>query len=131
MRLRIRYTILALITIGVGLLVHLQGNVLGTAAQDITGDALYAMMIAWWVGVLVPDARLPSRSAISFAICATIEFSQLWHAPLLEAARATHIGRLVLGSGFDARDLAAYAVGIMMAAIVEKQVLRKILHSSD
>lgn len=122
MRLRIRYTILALITIGVGLLVHLKGNALGAEAQDITGDALYAMMIAWWVGALVPDARLLSRSAISFAICATIEFSQLWHTPLLEAIRATPIGRLVLGSGFNARDLIAYAVGVVAAAALESLV---------
>ena len=34
--------------------------------------------------------------------------SQLYHTPTLDAIRATQAGQLVLGSGFDPRDLAAY-----------------------
>jgi hypothetical protein len=33
--------------------------------------------------------------------------------------RATQVGHLVLGSGFEARDFAAYAVGVALAAVIE------------
>jgi hypothetical protein len=118
-RARATYVTLALATIGVGLLVHARGAALGPAARDVLGDALWAAMIAWWVGSLAPTARLGPRSAVAYAICVTVELSQLYHAPWLDAVRATTLGRLVLGSGFDPRDLAAYALGVGAAVLTE------------
>lgn len=116
---------LALLTIAAGLLIHLRGAVLGETAQDIIGDILYAMMIAWWLGALVPNARLISRSAGAYAMCAAVEASQLWHAPGITALRATRVGQLILGSGFDTRDLFAYAFGVATAALIELAMRRK------
>ncbi len=122
-RTRTSYIAAALLTITAGLLVHLRGEALGSAARDMIGDALWAAMIAWWVGALVPRARLPSRSAAAYAICAVVEVSQLYHTPWLDALRATTVGHLVLGSGFDPRDLAAYAVGVAGAGLFEVVIL--------
>jgi hypothetical protein len=36
--------------------------------------------------------------------------------------RATRVGHLVLGSDFDPRDLAAYAVGVAFAVMMERTV---------
>jgi hypothetical protein len=44
--------------------------------------------------------------------CFAVEFSQLIHLPMLDALRRTTLGYLVLGSGFDRRDLAGYAGGV-------------------
>lgn len=118
-RARATYIALALTTIGVGLLVHLRGTALRPAARDVLGDALWAAMIAWWAGALAPSARLGPRSAVAYAVCASVEVSQLYHGPWLDAARATQLGWLVLGSGFDPRDLAAYALGVGAAALLE------------
>ncbi len=122
-RTRTSYIAAALLTITAGLLVHLRGEALGSAARDMIGDALWATMIAWWVGALVPRARLLSRSAAAYAICAVVEVSQLYHTPWLDALRATTVGHLVLGSGFDPRDLAAYAVGVAGAGLFEVVIL--------
>lgn len=122
-RTRTSYIAAALLTITAGLLVHLRGEALGSAARDMIGDALWAAMIAWWVGALVPRARLLSRSAAAYAICAVVEVSQLYHTPWLDALRATTVGHLVLGSGFDPRDLAAYAVGVAGAGLFEVVIL--------
>jgi hypothetical protein len=111
------------VTIAFGLLVHLRGAMLGSTARDVMGDALWAAMIAWWVGALVPRAPLLQRCAAAYAICAVVEVSQLYHAPWLDAIRATTPGRLVFGSGFDARDLAAYALGVGAAALIEMTVV--------
>ncbi|HKW00104.1 MAG TPA: DUF2809 domain-containing protein [Vicinamibacterales bacterium] len=122
-RLRLTYVALALATIGIGLLVHEQGAGLGPVVRDVLSDALWAAMIAWWVGALVPRVGFAARSAIAYSICVAVEGSQLFHAPALDALRATTPGQLVLGSGFDARDLAAYAIGVAVAALLDVVVV--------
>lgn len=127
-RRRLAFLAGACLTIAVGLAVHLRGGALGPAARDVLGDALWAMMIAWWAGALAPRARLAIRSMASYAICAGVEVSQLYHAPALDAARTTVVGRLVLGSGFDPRDLAAYAAGVALAALLESMAVARRTH---
>jgi hypothetical protein len=124
-RTRTSYIAAALVTITAGLLVHLRGEALAPAARDVIGDALWAAMIAWWVGALVPSARLLRRSAAAYAICVVVEVSQLYHTPWLDALRATTMGHLVLGSGFDPRDLLAYALGVAGAVFLEAAVLAR------
>lgn len=116
---RIRFLALAAATMVTGLFVHFQGVALGSAARDVLGDALWAAMIVWLAGAVAPAARVVPRSISAYAVCVAVEFSQLDHAPALDTLRATRIGSLVLGSGFDARDLAAYAGGVVAAALLE------------
>lgn len=52
-------------------------------------------------------------------ICFAVEASQLFHTPGLDAFRATTVGQLVLGSGFDSLDLASYTAGVLAAALLE------------
>jgi len=118
------FVVLALGTIALGLGVHTYGAWLGTAARDVVGDALWAMMIAWWIGALAPSAPLRTRSAVALAIGVGVELSQLLHSPSLDAVRNTPAGQLVLGSGFDPRDLAAYALGVLAAAGLELALAR-------
>jgi len=56
---------------------------------------------------------------VALAFCCAVEFSQLWHTPWLNAVRRTTAGHLVLGSGFNARDLVAYAGGVGGEGLVE------------
>jgi hypothetical protein len=125
LRARASYIALALATIAVGLLVHLHGAALGAVARDVLGDALWAAMIVWWVSALAPRARLLARSAAAYGICVVVEVSQLYHAPTLDAIRATRLGQLTLGSGFDTRDLAAYALGVLAAALLDGMIARR------
>ena len=60
---RLAYVALALITIGVGSLVHLGGGSLAADVRDVAGDALWAMMIVWWLGAITPLAGLIGRGA--------------------------------------------------------------------
>ena len=113
------YVALALLTIGVGLLVHSRGTVLTPAIRDVSGDALWAMMIAWWAGALAPRATVVWRGVAAYVVCVVVELSQVFHTPTLDAVRGTAAGHLVLGSGFDGRDLVAYALGIGAAVAIE------------
>ena len=122
---RVVFVALALGTLGLGLLVHSSAWAVPGAVRDKLGDGLWATMVVWWVGVLVPRAPVWSRSLAALAFCWTVEASQLYHAPWLEVARATTLGQLVLGSGFDAGDLGAYALGVLAAAMGETIVRRR------
>ena len=123
-RTRAGFVALALGTIVVGLVVHWRGTMLPARQRDLIGDALWAMMIYWSIGALGPSARLDTRAVLAVVICWGVEFSQLYHAPTLDAWRGTTAGQLVLGSGFDLRDLGAYALGVLAAWLLELNVRR-------
>lgn len=118
-RVRAAYVGCALATIAVGLAVHLGGGVLRFAVRDVLGDALWAMMVMWWISALGPRLRRTTRGGVALAVCYAVEISQLIQTPGLDAIRRTRLGHLVLGSGFDARDLVAYAMGALGAAIID------------
>ena len=125
LRRRVVYAALAVGTIVVGLAVHLHGAGLSSVVADVLGDALWAAMIAWWVGAVAPSVRLSRRIIVALAICFAVELSQLYHAPRIDALRETTLGHLVLGSGFDPRDLAAYAAGVLAAALLDSVVVQR------
>jgi hypothetical protein len=60
--------------------------------------------------------------AVALTICWIVEFSQLVHAPWLDGWRATTLGHLVLGSGFDPRDLVAYGLGVLVGVRLEPMI---------
>ena len=115
-----RYAALALCAVIVGLTVHRSGGALPPDVRDVLGDALWAAMVAWGIAAVSPAIRLPRRAVGALALCFADEISQLVHFPALDALRRTTAGHLVLGSGFDPRDFAAYAAGVLAAVILER-----------
>ena len=118
------YVGLALVTIGAGLAFRSFSGNLPHALRDVTGDALWAAMLFWWVSAAAPAVRLRSRIAVALLICTAVELAQLYRSPLLTSIRSTTVGHLVLGSDFDARDLAAYAFGVIAASVVDALLTR-------
>lgn len=104
----------------VGLMVHLSSSRLNPVVRDMLGDALWAMMMFFCVGVFLPHARCRTRIVAAFAICAAVEVSQRYHSPRWDAFRATLPGHLILGSGFDPRDFLSYSLGVAAAAALER-----------
>ncbi|MBU7584201.1 MAG: DUF2809 domain-containing protein [Nostoc sp. TH1S01] len=49
-----------------------------------------------------------------FVITCILEFLQLWHPPILEAMRATLIGKMLLGSTFSWWDFPHYVLGCIL-----------------
>jgi hypothetical protein len=125
LRTRASYIALALGTIALGLGVHWRGGALGSTRRDVLGDALWAVMVAWWVGAVAPTASLRLRTAAALAVCLGVEVSQLYHTPVLDAVRSTTAGDWIPGSGFDPRDLMAYTLGVLAAAVLERGLARQ------
>ena len=126
LRVRLPFVVLALSTIALGLVVHRWGTMLTPRVRDMLGDGLWAMMIAWWLAAVFPRTALWTRGVAGLAICWAVEFSQLFHGQLLDNLRRTAAGQLVLGSGFDARDLVSYALGIITAALLEPAIMARL-----
>jgi hypothetical protein len=122
MHTRLRYLLFVLATIAVGLLLHLRGTFMPPAVRDIVGDALWAMMIVWWMGVAAPRLPLHTRGVAAFAVCVAVEVSQRYHTPFLDALRHTLPGHVILGSGYDPRDFLAYAAGVVVAMLLARLI---------
>jgi hypothetical protein len=125
LRVRTRYFALAIGTVLLGLAVHLRGAALSPVVRDILGDALWAAMAAWWIAAVAPAIRLSWRATMALTFCFAIELSQLVHLPALDTLRRTTAGHLVLGSGFDPRDFASYAAGVLAAVLLEQAMERR------
>ena len=121
---RRRYAILAVITIVVGLTIHLHGLGLAAPVRDVLGDALWAAMIFWLISLAAPNTSLLLRASIALALCFAVELSQQIEHPVLHAVRNLPFGHIVIGSDFDARDLIAYTAGIAAAALGDAILIR-------
>lgn len=72
--------------------------------------------------LILPGSRCGAVSlAVLAAVCA-IEFSQLWHPTLLDAARGTLAGGLLLGSVFSVADFPWYFAGCGAAWLAGRAV---------
>lgn len=113
------YAGLALAVIAAGLLWRASFMPLPPVVSKYGGDALWALMGFVGLGFLLP--RAPTLFVVLLALTTSwgVEFSQLYHAPWIDAVRATRPGHLVLGSTFNWPDLPAYAAGVALGAWAE------------
>ena len=86
------------------------------------GDTLWANMVFWLFALVMRRAGTTTLVACALAFSFAIEISQLYHAPWIDAIRATSIGALVLGSGFVWSDLACYTVGVGLGGAIDVAV---------
>jgi hypothetical protein len=113
------YAVLALAVIAVGLLWRSKFTPLPPSLSKYGGDALWALMVFVGFGFLFPRASTLIVALLALTFSWGVEFSQLYHAPWIDALRATLPGRLVLGSTFNWPDLPAYALGVGIGAWAE------------
>jgi Protein of unknown function (DUF2809) len=83
------------------------------------GDALWALMVFLGVGFLFPSWGTVPVAGLAAVVPCAVEFSQLYHAPWIDAVRQTLLGRLALGDTFAWADILAYLVGIAFGACAE------------
>jgi hypothetical protein len=84
------------------------------------GDALWALLVFTGFGFLFNTVSTVRVAVLAACFSACVEFSQLYHAAWIDAVRSTRLGRLALGSTFNAPDLLAYAAGITAGAWAER-----------
>jgi hypothetical protein len=114
------------LTVACGLASRQYGAVLPSFIARYAGDALWASMVVWLLALLWPRVATSRLALGALAIAVTVELSQLYRAPWLDAIRATTVGALILGQGFLPSDLACYAVGVSLAALLDRWLLVKL-----
>ncbi len=123
-RNRVVYALLAIAVVAAGLLWRSGIIPLPHWLSNNGGDALWALMVFVGFGFLLPRASTWVVALLALTFAWGVEFSQLYHAPWIDAIRATIPGRLVLGNTFNWPDLPAYAVGIALGALAEWKLLQ-------
>ncbi len=123
------YALLALCIIVLGLASRHYARILPLFLRKNAGDALWALMVFVLCGLLLPRRPTWWTAGVAFAFSVLIEFSQIYHAPWIDAIRAYPLGHLVLGSGFAWGDMVCYAVGIAAGAGAEWLYRRQTLKS--
>lgn len=89
------------------------------------GDALWALMIFFGMAFLFSRLKTSRVWLVSLLFCWFIEITQLYHAPWIDAIRATTLGGLILGFGFLWSDILAYAIGTLAGALLDYCLIRR------
>jgi hypothetical protein len=125
-RIRIIFFLCAVAVTVVGLASRRYQAVLPVFVGEYSGDTLWALMLFLLVSTLLAGRTVMPRAGISLVLAFLVEISQLYHAPWIDSIRNTTLGGLVLGFGFLWSDLACYTLGIIIGALAECGLRRKL-----
>jgi hypothetical protein len=118
-RSRVAYGGLIALVIIAGILWRSGWIPLPSALSKYGGDALWSLMVFLGFGFLFPGSSTRTNAIRAVTLSFTVELSQLYHAPWIDAVRRTRLGALALGSVFNWPDFIAYAVGVVVGVFLE------------
>jgi hypothetical protein len=90
------------------------------------GDTLYAVMVYFGMRMLFINNSFKMTFVLALVFCFCIEFLQLYRAEWLLAIRRTTLGHYALGQGFLWSDLVFYTLGIVIAFLIDFNLVKKI-----
>lgn len=119
MKIRIKYLVVTMFIMIIGLLSRKYMNIFPKAIAPFIGDMLWAMMVYFGLRFLIPKLKLTKTLTLAIIFSFSIETSQLYQADWINNIRATTLGGLVLGHGFLFEDLISYSLGIVMGCLLD------------
>jgi hypothetical protein len=122
-RRRATYLLLLLITIPLGLAWRMVPLGLSPFFFKYGGSVLWAVALYWLVAACVTRWSSGAPAAVAAVIAAALEFSRLWHTPVMDAFRITLAGRILLGRYFSLKNIAAYWIAIGLTAMLDEAVI--------
>lgn len=120
MKNRIKYFIITIIIMLMGLLSRKFMFIFPRNIAPFIGDMLWAMMVYFGFRFLFPKLNITKSLVLAFLFSFSIEISQLYQAQWINNIRNTIIGGLILGHGFLFEDLISYSIGIILGCVVDK-----------
>jgi hypothetical protein len=111
--------IVTLTTIATGLIWRMAPLHLPYPLWKYGGSALWAIAVYWLIACLLPNARPIALAALACLFALAVEFSRLIPSPSLDGFRLTLPGRLILGRIFSPRNILAYWIAIVLAALFD------------
>jgi hypothetical protein len=112
LRERLFYSSLGVVVMVLGLLWRKPFLHLPHFASKYGADSLWALLVFLGVRFLAPWRSVWYSAGVATAFSFAIEFSQLYHAPWIDAIRRTTLGHLTLGDVFNWPDFGSYVMGI-------------------
>jgi hypothetical protein len=113
------YAVIVAVVIVIGLASRKFAWLLPSLLKKNAGDILWATMVFFLVGLLLPRLSTLRIAIISALFSVFIEFFKFFHAPALDAFRDTTMGRLIFGYGFSWSNLVCYGLGILLGVAVD------------
>jgi glycopeptide antibiotics resistance protein len=80
---------------------------------------LWAAFFYFIFRILFPGLLPAQTAGLTLAFSVLIECSQLYHAPRIDQFRESQVVHYLLGSEFDWKDLLGYALGVLIAYLVD------------
>lgn len=111
------------VTIAVGLGSRKFGFLLPPTIRKPAGDVLWATMVFFLFGLLLPRFSSLRVAFVSIAFSVIIESSKFLHPAWLDILRDNPLGRLVFGYVFSWGNLVCYVLGIGLGLSVERGFL--------
>ena len=124
MKARAVYLLLIALTIPLGLATRGMPELFPAIVARYGGDTLWALNLYWIFAFIQPWHTPASRFYLTLAVAFSIEFSQLYHAPWIDALRANYWISLLFGQGFLLSDLLCYMLGVSMALFFDLGIRR-------
>lgn len=119
MKSRINYSFVAILIIILGILSRKFSFI-----PLCVGDMLYAVLIYFVLRTISPNQSKSQAALIALLLCYVIEISQLHKGNWLVEIRQTLLGHYILGHGFLWSDMAAYTLGVFVAFLFDKYILK-------
>jgi hypothetical protein len=111
--------ILLVLTIAAGLASRHFAAMLPPILQKNAGDILWDTAVYFVLTVFSPKAFPGRVMLLSIAVGFAVEFLKLCDIPALQEIRASAIGGSVLGHAFSWTNLVCYAIGALLAMVVD------------
>ena len=111
--------LLFIVMVLLGLGAHYFHDSLPAFLSAYAGTVLWAWAVFLLFALIFRRAKTWLPALCALVVSFGIEFSQMYHAPWIDTLRANPVGELILGSQFDWTDLVCYAVGILIALVVD------------
>jgi len=118
-RNRLKYALLIILVIIVGLASRKLKPILPAFINANAGDTLWALMVFLIFCFLYKKSSTIKNAVKAILFSYAIEISQLYHAPWIDNIRTTTLGGLVLGFTFSFSDIVCYSIGIFIGFLVE------------
>jgi len=89
------------------------------------GDTLYAVMAYFGMRMFFLNFNSKKTIMLALLFCFCIEFLQLYRVEWMLAIRSTTLGHYALGQGFLWSDLGFYTFGIMIAFLIDSNLVKR------
>jgi hypothetical protein len=115
---------LCLLVIIAGLVLRGFGRDFGLPASIVKygGSILWGSMVFLLVAILAPGRQRKPIALLALSVAICVELSRLIHVSWLDSFRLTTAGALLLGRIFSPLNIAAYAAGIVLGALLDRLV---------